>query len=89
MSEKKEGEWIARENTRQFTHICCLVKTRQNDPAKKRVLDEATRTRRLQRQLEKLEKDNFHDDPHAAWQHLANKTKLPTFSDGSESNALQ
>jgi len=61
------------------------VKTRQNDPSKKRILDEATRTRRIQRQLEKLEKDNFHDDPHAAWQHLANKTKLPTFSDGSES----
>ena len=62
--------------------------TRQSDPSKKRVLDEATRTRRLQRQLEKLEKDNFHDDPHAAWQHLASKTKLPTFSDGSESKCF-
>ena len=50
-----------------------------------RVLDKATRLRRLQRQLEKLENDNFHDDPHAAWQHLAAKTKLPAFSDGSES----
>lgn len=50
-----------------------------------RVLDEATRKRRHKRQLDSLENDNFHDDPHAAFAHLIAKTKLPTFSDGSES----
>lgn len=49
------------------------------------MLDEATRKRRQERQLNSLEKDNFHDDPHAAFAHLLAKTKLPAFSDGSES----
>ncbi len=62
-------------------------KTRSGD-AKRRVLDNATRQRRQKRQLESLEKDNSHDDPHAAFAHLAAKTKLPTFSDGSESTLL-
>lgn len=61
------------------------MKTRQSVSSKRRVLDNATRLRRQQRQLDKLENDNFHDDPHAAWKHLAAKTKLPAFSDGSES----
>ena len=52
---------------------------------KVRVLDEATRQRRLKRQLDSLEKDNYQDDPHAAFAHLIAKTKLPAFSDGSES----
>jgi len=51
----------------------------------KRVLDDATRKRRQQRQLEALEKDNFQEDPHAVYAHLTTKTKLPTFADGSES----
>ena len=51
----------------------------------RRVLDEATRKRRQQRQLEALERDNFHDDPHAAFAHLAVKSKLPSFTDGTES----
>ena len=59
-------------------------KTRSGD-AKRRILDSSTRERRLKRKLESLEKDNSHDDPHAAFAHLAAKTKLPTFSDGSES----
>lgn len=59
-------------------------KTRSGD-AKRRILDSATRERRQKRQLDMLEKDNFHDDPHAAFAHLAAKTKLPTFSDGTES----
>lgn len=64
---------------------CKLVgKTRSGDP-KRRILDEATRMRRQQRKLESLETDNFQDDPHAAFAHLAAKTKLPTFSDGPES----
>ena len=64
------------------------MKTRQNDSSKRRVLDNATRLRRKQRQLEQLEKDNVQEDPHAAWQHLAAKTKLPVFSDGLESKAV-
>ena len=40
---------------------------------------------RQQRQLEALEKDNFQDDPHAAYAHLVAKAKLPAFADGSES----
>ena len=51
----------------------------------RRILDEATRKRRQQRQLEALERDNFHDDPHAAFAHLAVKSKLPSFADGTES----
>ena len=53
-----------------------------------RVLDEATRSRRKKRQLESLEKDNFQDDPHAAFSHLIAKSKLPAFSDGSESKCV-
>ena len=49
-----------------------------------RVLDEATRHRRKQRQLDNLEKDNFQEDPHASFAHLIGKYKLPTFSDSNE-----
>ena len=69
---------------------CCFVsfcpgRTRSAAGPQKRVLDDATRKRRQQRQLEALEKDNFHDDPHAIYAHLTVKAKLPTFADGSES----
>ncbi|KAL5476246.1 hypothetical protein EMCRGX_G026168, partial [Ephydatia muelleri] len=61
-------------------------RTRSGDSVlQRRVLDEATRKRRQQRQLEALERDNFHDDPHAAFAHLAVKSKLPSFTDGTES----
>ena len=49
-----------------------------------RVLDEVTRQRRHKRQLEALEKDNFQEDPHAAFAHIVIKNKLPAFSDNSE-----
>ena len=52
------------------------------------MLDEATRKRRQLRQLEALEKDNFHDDPHAAFAHLTAKAKLPAFADGLEGKRL-
>lgn len=71
------------------THVHTVGRTtRAGEAAKRRVLDEGTRKRRQQRQLESLEKDNFHDDPHAAFAHLAAKTKLPVFSDGSESECV-
>ena len=57
--------------------------TRLSSDTRRRV-DEATRKRRQQQQLAALEKDNFHDDPHAAFAHIK-LTKLPTFSDGTES----
>lgn len=57
--------------------------TRLSSDTRRRV-DEATRKRRHRQQLDALEKDNFHDDPHAAFAHLK-QTKLPTFSDGTES----
>lgn len=60
-------------------------RTRQATSTQRRILDEATRRRRQQRQLEALEKDNFQDDPHAAYAHLVAKAKLPAFADGSES----
>lgn len=52
------------------------------------MLDEATRKRRQLRQLEALEKDNFHDDPHAAFAHLTAKAKLPAFADGMEGKTV-
>ena len=51
-----------------------------------RVLDTATRARRQKRQLEALEKDNFQEDPHAAFAHLVKAVKLPSFHDGTECN---
>lgn len=62
-----------------------LGRTRSSTAPQRRVLDEATRKRRQQRQLEALERDNFQDDPHAAFAHLTAKAKLPAFADGSES----
>jgi len=41
-----------------------------------RVLDDAARNRRNRHQLEQLEKDNFHDDPHA---NLVMHKKAPKF----------
>jgi len=49
-----------------------------------RVLDAATRSRRQKRQLDALEKDNFQEDPHAAFAHLAKTVKLPSFNEGPE-----
>lgn len=37
---------------------------RLKDVNQKRILDEATRSRRQRKALEALELDNFHDDPH-------------------------
>ncbi|KAK7603644.1 hypothetical protein V9T40_003643 [Parthenolecanium corni] len=55
--------------------------TRIKDAGKKRVLDEAARSRRLRKALEALEIDNYHDDPHAD---LVMSKKVPKFSDSFE-----
>ncbi|KAH0626256.1 hypothetical protein JD844_001139, partial [Phrynosoma platyrhinos] len=59
---------------------------RSQDPSQRRILDRATRQRRLNRQLEALENDNFQDDPHANmpqldWKSAAGKKKKKTRGD--------
>ncbi|KAJ3585418.1 hypothetical protein NHX12_014137 [Muraenolepis orangiensis] len=49
--------------------------------SQRRVLDEATRQRRLGRQLEALEKDNFQDDPLSSLPPQGPTARLPAFSD--------
>ncbi|CAM2110726.1 unnamed protein product [Caretta caretta] len=51
-------------------------------PGQRRILDRATRQRRLNRQLEALENDNFQDDPHANLPQLGKR--LPQFDDDAE-----
>uniref|UniRef100_A0A0M3JAD6 IS110 family transposase n=1 Tax=Anisakis simplex TaxID=6269 RepID=A0A0M3JAD6_ANISI len=43
-----------------------------------RILDDAARRRRLRKQLDALEQDNFHEDPHAQLQWHKN---IPKFDD--------
>ena len=56
------------------------VKRQHNQPLRQqyRVIDEATRNRRSRQFLEQLERDNFHDDPHA---NLVMHKKAPKFDD--------
>ncbi len=46
-----------------------------------RILDESARNRRNRSQLEQLERDNFHDDPHA---NLVMHKKAPKFEDNNK-----
>jgi zinc finger HIT domain-containing protein 1 len=46
------------------------------------VLDRAARQRRINRQLEALENDNFQDDPHAGLPQLGKR--LPQFDDDTD-----
>ena len=48
-----------------------------------RILDESTRNRRNRQQLEQLERDNFHEDPHA---NLIMHKKAPKFEDINKSS---
>ncbi|KPM00430.1 zinc finger HIT domain-containing protein 1-like protein [Sarcoptes scabiei] len=43
-----------------------------------RILDESTRNRRNRQQIEQLERDNFHEDPHS---NLVMHKKIPKFED--------
>ncbi|XP_058039190.1 zinc finger HIT domain-containing protein 1 isoform X3 [Ahaetulla prasina] len=58
------------------------ISARSQDPGQRRILDRATRQRRLNRQLEALENDNFQDDPHANMPQLVKR--LPQFDDDAE-----
>ena len=55
---------------------------RSQDPGQRRVLDRAARQRRINRQLEALENDNFQDDPHAGLPQLGKR--LPQFDDDTD-----
>ncbi|KAG7236229.1 hypothetical protein INR49_001145 [Caranx melampygus] len=54
------------------------------EAGQRRVLDEATRQRRLSRQLEALEKDNFQDDPLSSLPPPGPTARLPAFSETEE-----
>ncbi|KAM8897552.1 zinc finger HIT domain-containing protein 1 isoform 2-T2 [Spinachia spinachia] len=54
------------------------------EAGQRRVLDEATRQRRLNRQLDALEKDNFQDDPLSSLPPPGPTARLPAFSETEE-----
>ncbi|XP_031628000.1 zinc finger HIT domain-containing protein 1 [Contarinia nasturtii] len=54
---------------------------RVKEADKKRVLDEASRIRRVRKALNALEQDNFHEDPHAD---LVMSKKIPKFDETLE-----
>nr|XP_031289198.1 zinc finger HIT domain-containing protein 1 [Camelus dromedarius] len=58
------------------------LQCRSKDPGQRRVLDRAARQRRINRQLEALENDNFQDDPHAGLPQLGKR--LPQFDDDAD-----
>ncbi|XP_016041434.1 zinc finger HIT domain-containing protein 1 isoform X1 [Erinaceus europaeus] len=71
-----ESVWIERQ-------IAILLgAVRSQDPGQRRVLDRAARQRRINRQLEALENDNFQDDPHAGLPQLGKR--LPQFDDDAD-----
>ena len=59
-------------------------RTRSSEAVQRKVIDDATRKRRRKKQLEVLESDNFHDDPHNSLAQLSSKAKLPTFAETSD-----
>ncbi|XP_062305321.1 zinc finger HIT domain-containing protein 1-like [Osmerus eperlanus] len=54
------------------------------EAGQRRVLDDTTRLRRLSRQLEALEKDNFQDDPLTSLPPAGPAARLPAFGEGEE-----
>lgn len=58
--------------------------SRLKEVNKRHVIDQATRAKRQRKQLESLENDNFHDDPHQQLNQFLSKAKLPSFADGTE-----
>uniref|UniRef100_A0A8C6GUL3 Zinc finger, HIT domain containing 1 n=1 Tax=Mus spicilegus TaxID=10103 RepID=A0A8C6GUL3_MUSSI len=59
---------------------------RSQDPGQRRVLDRAAGQRRINRQLEALENDNFQDDPHAGLPQLGKR--LPQFDDDADTGEM-
>lgn len=60
-------------------------KPTQNNPVRQqyRIIDEATRNRRTRQLLDQLERDNFHEDPHA---NLVMHKKAPKFDESPIKN---
>ncbi|KAK4337350.1 hypothetical protein RND71_043620 [Anisodus tanguticus] len=58
--------------------------TSNNEDQQNRILDQAARERRKKQQLAQLERDNFHDDPHA---NLVMHKKAPKFEDTINSSS--
>lgn len=58
--------------------------TRIKEIGKKHVVDVKTREKRHRRQLDALENDNFHNDPHEQLNLYVAKAKLPSFNDNNE-----
>lgn len=56
--------------------------TKANTRPQFKVIDELSRKRRLKRELDSLERDNFQEDPHA---NLTLSKKVPRFEDGPKS----
>jgi len=54
--------------------------SRLKEQNKRHVVDDATRAKRTRKQIESLENDNFHDDPHFQMNQFLSKTKLPSFA---------
>ena len=69
-------------------YVVLAGRTRSSDAANRRVIDQATRKRRQKKQLEALESDNFHEDPHNYLAQLSSKAKLPTFAENSDGTSL-
>lgn len=66
-----------------FAHLqfCCSLKGRQKELASRRVLDSASRQRRLRKAIDALEQDNFQDDPHSD---LKMSKKAPKFEESMD-----
>ena len=73
-------------HNKDYQHLLLNLagRTRSSEAAQRKVIDDATRKRRRKKQLEVLESDNFHDDPHNSLAQLSSKAKLPTFAETSD-----
>ena len=61
--------------------VIILLVGRQKEQAARRVLDHASRQRRLRKAIEALEQDNYQDDPHAD---LKMSKKAPKFEESMD-----
>ena len=67
--------------TNLIKSVIILLVGRQKEQAARRVLDHASRQRRLRKAIEALEQDNYQDDPHAD---LKMSKKAPKFEESMD-----
>jgi len=79
-SSKNFGKIDAHVSSGVISGVTSGAQRHQSQRQQYRVLDEAARSRRSRHALEQLERDNFHDDPHA---NLVMHKKLPKFEDNT------